>query len=304
MTYGKETAFDMKCQKCGADIPEGKFYCESCGSAVQMVPDYNPVDDIPIGTEEKPASEMDSEEKPDTEAGMEALPIWYRWRYGIAAAGLVIFGILAFQISYRFVLKPQETAAEQEQPVLLEKPKFSVSPGEYDHALSLSISHEQRNEGVIYYTTDGTTPSEYSKIYNRPISIDEGKTVIRAVFIRSDGVQSEEADGTYEVVFDYPDEPVFSVDPGDYTGGFYVSLYAEEDCKIYYTTNGEDPGYDSKLYRGPIYVSPGLAVIRAVSVDEYGGMSGIVEAIYNVSEIPAPAEESQEQIPEGETVIP
>ena len=42
----------MKCQKCGAEIPEGKIYCEKCGQAIQMVPDYNPVDDISIGTEE------------------------------------------------------------------------------------------------------------------------------------------------------------------------------------------------------------------------------------------------------------
>lgn len=303
--YGKETAFDMKCQKCGADIPEGKFYCENCGNAVQIVPDYNPADDIPIVTEETEDTE-DAEKKWDSAEKQEKRPLWYRWRYGIAAASLVILGILVFQISYHLILQPQDTAAEpeQEQPMLLEKPKFSVAPGEYEHSLSLSISHEQRDEGMIYYTTDGTTPSEYSRIYNRPISIDEGKTVIRAVFIRSDGVQSEEADGTYEVVFDYPDEPIFSVDSGDYSGGFYVSLYAEEDCKIYYTTNGEEPGYDSKLYRGPIYISPGLAVIRAVSVDEYGGMSGVVEAIYNVSEIFSPEEVDSEQLPEGEPVIP
>lgn len=41
----------MKCQKCGTDIPEGKIYCEKCGSAIQMVPDYNPVDDISIDTD-------------------------------------------------------------------------------------------------------------------------------------------------------------------------------------------------------------------------------------------------------------
>lgn len=297
----------MKCQKCGADIPEGKFYCVNCGSAVQMVPDYNPVDDIPIVTEEDTAvTDADHERNPDFGEETEAAPFWYRWRYGIISAGLLILGILVFRISYGFVLQPEDTIAdsESEQPFLLEKPQFSVAPGEYDHSLSLSISHEQRNEGTIYYTMDGTTPSEYSKIYNRPISVDEGKTVIRAVFIRSDGVQSEEADGTYEVVFDYPDEPVFSADPGDYAGGFYVSLYAEENCKIYYTTNGEEPGYDSKLYRGPIYVPPGLTVLQAVSVDEYGGMSGIVEAIYNVSENSPPVEEPQEQLPESEPVNP
>lgn len=295
----------MKCQKCGTDIPEGKFYCENCGNAVQIVPDYNPVDDISIKPEVNPGTEENRpEEIPEREAG--AAPVRRRWKYGLAAAVLLILGIAFFQISYRLVLQPEDAMAdaETEQPVFLEKPQFSIAPGLYEHSLSLNISHEQRNDGIIYYTIDGTTPSEYSRIYNSPISIDEGKTVIRAIFIRSDGTQSEEADGTYEVVFDYPDEPVFSVDGGEYTGGFYVSLYAEEECKIYYTTNGEEPGYDSRLYRGPIYISPGLTVLQAVSVDEYGGMSGIVEAIYNVSEISEPAEEGLEQLPEGEPVNP
>lgn len=297
----------MKCQKCGRIIPDGKFYCENCGSAVQIVPDYNPVDDISIVTEEHaPAADAETEEKLDLEEEMEASPGQRRWKYGIAAAGLMILGVLVFQISYRLVLQPQDTLAdpEPEQMILLEKPRFSTAPGKYDHTLSLSISHEQQDDGIIYYTEDGTTPTEYSKIYKRPINVDEGKTVIRAIFIRSDSTPSEEADGTYEVVFDYPDEPVFSVESGEYTGGFYVSLYAEEDCKIYYTTNGEEPGYDSKLYAGPIYISPGLTVLQAVSVDEYGGMSGIMEAIYNVSENYVPAEEGEEQPTEEEAIIP
>lgn len=48
---GRSASFHMKCQKCGTDIPEGKIYCEKCGSAIQMVPDYNPVDDISIDTD-------------------------------------------------------------------------------------------------------------------------------------------------------------------------------------------------------------------------------------------------------------
>lgn len=32
----------MKCQKCGARLPEGRLYCEQCGEEVQMVPDFEP----------------------------------------------------------------------------------------------------------------------------------------------------------------------------------------------------------------------------------------------------------------------
>lgn len=36
----------MKCRYCGYDIPEGELYCKKCGKEVQIVPDYNPLDDM------------------------------------------------------------------------------------------------------------------------------------------------------------------------------------------------------------------------------------------------------------------
>ncbi|MDD2979230.1 MAG: chitobiase/beta-hexosaminidase C-terminal domain-containing protein [Hespellia sp.] len=36
----------MKCMHCGADVPEGMLYCGKCGTEVQIVPDYNPLDDV------------------------------------------------------------------------------------------------------------------------------------------------------------------------------------------------------------------------------------------------------------------
>lgn len=36
----------MRCANCGADIPEGMLICPDCRSEVQMVPDYNPLEDV------------------------------------------------------------------------------------------------------------------------------------------------------------------------------------------------------------------------------------------------------------------
>lgn len=292
----------MKCQNCGCDIPEGKIYCERCGAAIQMVPDYNPADDISIGEVSKPKDTKQSEWFNEYEAESSDNGHAVKkptWKYAAAGVLLLVLGGAGFQAAYHFMNPSEETASDPEdQVVLLEKPEFSVLPGVYDYILQLTISHEQRNDGQIYYTTDGTTPDAGSRLYNSPILIDEGTTVIRAVFIRSDGMVSEEADGTYEVVFNYPDEPDFSVEAGDYAQGFYVTITSDDDdCKIYYTTNGEEPGPESRLYTGPIYVSPGLTVLQAIAIDEDGGMSGITEAIYNVSENSIPQEPQMEQIP-------
>ena len=36
----------MKCMNCGEDIPEDLLVCPGCGQVVQIVPDYNPLDDV------------------------------------------------------------------------------------------------------------------------------------------------------------------------------------------------------------------------------------------------------------------
>ena len=36
----------MKCMNCGANIPEDQMICPGCGQEVQIVPDYNPLDDV------------------------------------------------------------------------------------------------------------------------------------------------------------------------------------------------------------------------------------------------------------------
>lgn len=36
----------MKCTHCGANIPEDQVICPQCGTEVQIVPDYNPLDDV------------------------------------------------------------------------------------------------------------------------------------------------------------------------------------------------------------------------------------------------------------------
>lgn len=36
----------MKCQHCGANIPDGQVVCPKCGAEVQIVPDYNPLEDV------------------------------------------------------------------------------------------------------------------------------------------------------------------------------------------------------------------------------------------------------------------
>ena len=46
----------MKCPKCGRELKTGQLYCENCGQEIQIVPDYDPLDELLIG-------QVDSENK-------------------------------------------------------------------------------------------------------------------------------------------------------------------------------------------------------------------------------------------------
>ena len=56
----------MKCPNCGAEMEEGKLYCEHCGEDIHIVPDFEPeveynmeqtLSDIAKEMEPKPAEE-------------------------------------------------------------------------------------------------------------------------------------------------------------------------------------------------------------------------------------------------------
>jgi hypothetical protein len=59
---------------------------------------------------------------------------------------------------------------------LVARPKFSVKPGTYSSAFQVKI-HDSTRGAVIYYTTDGWTPTESSPRYTGPITIDRTTTL-------------------------------------------------------------------------------------------------------------------------------
>lgn len=69
----------MKCPNCGSELEPGKIYCEHCGHEIQIVPDYDPLDEVLIGQEEpeemKPDSFPVSEESGTTAGKGEKRPV-------------------------------------------------------------------------------------------------------------------------------------------------------------------------------------------------------------------------------------
>ncbi len=75
------------------------------------------------------------------------------------------------------------------------KPKFSVPPATYFAPVTLKMKDSTRG-AVIYYTTDGWTPTAASTRYTGPITIDS-TTAVQAIAISPYGGRSRIASGVY-----------------------------------------------------------------------------------------------------------
>ena len=205
---------------------------------------------------------------------------------------VVLFGIVAFILSYGAVLKNQEPGAMQqaeepvkkEEKVHISKPEFSLRGGTYTYYISVKLTAEV--QGTIYYTLDGSTPDENSYRYEEPIELQEGTTVIRAFVIDGDGNSSDIASEVFDVEFGAPDQPIIFPESGDYVGEHYVRILVPEDCVAYYTLDGSDPTISSELYTGEFLMPTGTTTVRAMLEDENGVLSEVSSVLYTCVYLP------------------
>ncbi|MCI5578543.1 MAG: chitobiase/beta-hexosaminidase C-terminal domain-containing protein, partial [Oscillospiraceae bacterium] len=89
------------------------------------------------------------------------------------------------------------------EPVKLAAPVASVSSGEVEKNTVVTLSAE--DGAVIYYTTDGTTPSKTSKIYKTGLFISENIT-IKAIAVKAGMKDSDVLSVSYTIKDEDPDE--------------------------------------------------------------------------------------------------
>lgn len=77
-----------------------------------------------------------------------------------------------------------------------EEPEFSLISGIYPEGTKITL----KGSGAIYYTTDGSTPTENSMRYiDNDIYLKNGDNTIKAISVNSYGVKSETATAVYHV---------------------------------------------------------------------------------------------------------
>jgi hypothetical protein len=159
-------------------------------------------------------------------------------------------------------------------------PTFWPPDGTYTTAQSVSIAVATPG-AVIYYTTNGTSPTTSSTVYTGPVKVTSTEVII-SIAVAPGYASSKLSGSKYSILAPAP-SPVFSVAGGTYTAIQSVSLSAPTSgSMIYYTTNGTTPTASSTLYTGAITVSA-TQTIEAIAVASGYSSSPVVFAKYTLA---------------------
>jgi hypothetical protein len=160
-------------------------------------------------------------------------------------------------------------------------PVISPAAGVYKAVQTVKISDSVTAGTVIYYTTDGTTPTTASRKYGAAgIQVSAAETV-KAVAMAAGRSPSSVAAASYVIRLPL-DKPVLSVKPGTYSDAQSVTVTdASPAAVLYYTLGGGTPTASSKRYTGPISIGKS-EILKVIALATGYPDSPIVSATYTI----------------------
>ena len=167
-----------------------------------------------------------------------------------------------------------------------EAPSISPAGGEYKEAQQITITGKSK-QAKIYYTTDGTDPTDKSTPYTAPFTIDSN-TTIKAIAIEEGKEKSAVVSQEYKITISDSVEkqqvtaPVIRPESGAFTSAQEITIVsATKDAVIYYTTDGSQPTTQSTKYTAPVKLAKS-ATIRAIAVKNGWEDSEITTVAYTI----------------------
>jgi alpha-tubulin suppressor-like RCC1 family protein len=140
----------------------------------------------------------------------------------------------------------------------LEPPVFTPASGTYTAPQSVSLA--ALPGAAVYYTTDGSDPTNNSSLYSAPIAVSLSMT-IKAAAYKTGYTTSAIAISAYTLK---PETPTFSVGSGTYDNGLSVSVAcATPGVTLRYTTDGSEPTESSTQFTGAAIGVTGPVTLQA-----------------------------------------
>ena len=161
----------------------------------------------------------------------------------------------------------------------------NLNNGTYNTTQNVTLtSTDDSGNSTIYYTTDGTDPTNSTTrtTYTQPITINT-TTTLRYAAVDSSNNWSSIYNQNYTIDTTSPTASA-NVKSGTYNTNKAVTLSMSENGTIYYTTDGTTPTTNSKKYTGPITISS-TTTLRYIAVDLAGNTSPIYTTKYVIDKV-------------------
>ena len=192
-------------------------------------------------------------------------------------------------VSAAFTIKPRE---------VVKTPVFSIAGGEVEEGTKVTISCATEG-ATVYYTTDGTTPTTSSAVYNGAITVNKAMTIKAVAAKNGYYTNSEVASASFTIkAREVVKTPVFSIGGGEVEAGTMVTIScATSGATIYYTTDGSTPTTSSAVYSGAITVNSAMTIKAMAAKSGYYTNSAVATATFTIRqtvvepEIPVEPEE-------------
>lgn len=159
-------------------------------------------------------------------------------------------------------------------------PEFGLKDSIYYEIVPLKLLGNSK--GKIFYTLDGSEPTEKSKEYSAPVFLDVGNYKVKAIFINSYGIKSEIATKEFKIVVTKPYAPQVSLYSGTYQDAQTIEIEVQENCEVYYTTDGSEPTEASVLYVSPIKMPLGASHFRFVAINSNGTTGEVTDRRFHL----------------------
>lgn len=281
----------MKCLKCGAELPEGKLYCEKCGEDVHIVPDFEP--EVEIQIDETMTMIMDEIDE-DASKGLRKSK---KHHFFIWLGVFIIVGICAsiYALWYLF------TSAEYQ----MNRGNYYIQNGDYHKAIEYyekafgldegnislywriaecynSLNDFEHYEAWLFRIVNSqySTDKDVESAYNRLILLYAEKKDYQTIDSLVKGCNNVNVMERYSPFL--VAEPIFSHEAGFYKEIIPLKITCEEDEIVYYTIDGSVPTPESEIANNIIFLDSGEYVIKAICVNEYGVVSKVITKEYQI----------------------